>query len=266
MGKIMLSLLSSIAEFERDIIAERITDNLYELAKDGRWLGGTTPLGYHSKKEKFIVSGKKTTVNHLESNYDEQNIVKKIFEYFISNQKFGTTAKLLNNEGLRTRNNKNFTAIAVKNILTNPVYAIADKDTQNYFKSFDITIWAEDKDFDGKRGIMAYNKTEQIKEIDQNSRALDPKYTQRTLKRDIKEWIVSVGKHQGLISGQDWIRVQSIISDIENISSRPKESSKALLSGLLRCVNCGSRMYVVQKVRDTILMVHCISLCCDVIP
>ena len=33
-----MSLLASIAEFERDIIAERITDNLYELAKEGRWL------------------------------------------------------------------------------------------------------------------------------------------------------------------------------------------------------------------------------------
>jgi len=45
-GKIMISLLSAIAEFERDIIAERITDNMYELAKEGRWLGGVPPLGY----------------------------------------------------------------------------------------------------------------------------------------------------------------------------------------------------------------------------
>jgi len=52
-SKLMLVILGAIAEFERDIIAERITDNLYELAKDGRWLGGNPPLGYYSKKEKF---------------------------------------------------------------------------------------------------------------------------------------------------------------------------------------------------------------------
>lgn len=243
-GKVLLGMLSIIAEFERDIIAERITDNLYELAKEGRWLGGTTPLGYYSKKERVSNKGRKTTINHLEPVLDEQIIVKKIFNYFLTNQAFGTTATMLNKEGYKTRKNKDFTAIAIKNILTNPVYAIADLDTQAYFKSFDITIWAEDKDFDGKRGIMAYNKTEQIKEIDDKSRVLNPKYTQKTLKRDIKEWVVSVGMHQGLIKGVDWIRVQSIISDIEKISSRPKETSKALLSGLLRCVNCGSKMFV----------------------
>ncbi len=243
-GKIMISLLSAIAEFERDIIAERITDNLYELAKEGRWLGGTTPLGYYSKKEKITVNGRKTTINHLEPVKDEQIIVKKIFEYFLVNNKFTTTANMINKEGYRTRKNKNFTAIAIKNILTNPVYAIADSATQDYFKSFDITIWADDKDFDGKRGIMAYNKTEQIKEIDYDSKALDPKYTQKTLRRDIKEWVVSVGEHRGFISGTDWIRVQSIISDIELKSARPKETTRALLSGLVRCVNCGSKMFV----------------------
>jgi len=36
-------------------------------------------------------------------------------------------------------------------------------------------------------GIMAYNKTEQFKDIDADSTALDPQYTQRSLRRDIKE-------------------------------------------------------------------------------
>lgn len=244
-GKIMISLLSAIAEFERDIIAERITDNLYELAKEGRWLGGECPLGYRSQQEKITVNGHKSKVNHLEPVEEEQRAVKRLFELFLQTSSLTGTATALNNEGFKTKKAKEFTNTAVKNILQNPVYSIADTDIQSYFTSFDITLWADTKDFDGVRGMMAYNKTEQIKEMDSESRALDPKYVQRTLRRDIKDWIVAVGKHKGLISGADWIHIQNSLSEIsQNHSARPKEISRALLSGLVRCSECGSRMFV----------------------
>jgi site-specific DNA recombinase len=244
-GKIMISLLSAIAEFERDIIAERITDNLYELAKEGRWLGGECPLGYRSQQEKITINGHKNKINHLEPIPEEQIIVKKLFDSFLKTSSLTGTAAALNTEGFKTKKNKEFTNIAVKNILQNPVYAIADSGMQSYFTSFDITLWADDKDFDGVRGIMAYNKTEQTKEMDSESRALDPRYVQRTLRRDVKDWIVSVGKHKGIIKGSDWIHIQNILSEIsQNQSARPKEVSKALLSGLVRCSECGSRMFV----------------------
>ncbi len=244
-GKIMISLLSAIAEFERDIIAERITDNMYELAKEGRWLGGETPIGYFSKKERLTINGKKTTINHLEPIEEEQRTVKRVFSLFLQLNSLTGTAAALNKEGFRTKNNRNFTLIAVKNILQNPVYAVADREMLNYFKSNDVPVWSEEKEFDGERGIMAYNKTEQTKEIDKDSKALDPKYSQRSLRRNMKEWIVAVGIHRGIISGGEWIRVQNIIGDISKIrSARPKEVSKALLSGLIRCSQCGSRMFV----------------------
>ena len=244
-GKIMISLLSAIAEFERDIIAERITDNLYELAKEGRWLGGECPLGYRSRQDKIIVNGHKGKVNHLEPVLEEQRAVKRLFELFLQTNSLTGTATILNKEGFKTKKAKEFTNTAVKNILKNPVYAIADADMQSYFTSFDVTLWADAKDFDGVRGIMAYNKTEQIKEMAWESRALDPKYIQRTLRRDIKDWIVAVGKHQGMISGADWLLVQNALSEIsQNHSARPKEISKALLSGLVRCSECGGRMFV----------------------
>lgn len=45
-SKIFIQLFAVIAEFERDTLTERITDNMMELAKDGRWLGGNTPMGF----------------------------------------------------------------------------------------------------------------------------------------------------------------------------------------------------------------------------
>lgn len=244
-GKIMVAILGAIAEFERDIIAERIRENMYELAKEGRWLGGICPLGYKSKKVKLDVEGRKKTINHLEPIKEEQRTVKRIFELFMEMSSLSGVAKKLNEEGYKTGTGIGFTNVAVKGILENPVYAIADEDIKAYFTTFEVPIWAEEESFDGKRGIIAYNKTEQTKTLDDDSRILEPKYNQQTTRRDITEWIVSVGKHKGLISGAEWIRVQSIVEDISyNQSARPKESSKALLSGLLKCHLCGSPMYV----------------------
>ena len=207
-GKIMISMLSAIAEFERDIIAERITDNMFELAKEGRWLGGKCPLGFYSKKEKVSTGGKTTTMNHLEPVPEEQHAVKRLYELFLQTSSLTGTAAKLNEEGFQTANNQNFKLVAVKNILQNPVYAIADADMKSYFTSYDVPIWADDSAFNTKNGIMAYDKTEQFKEINTDSTALDPKYTQRSLRRDIKDWIISVGKHKGIISGADWIKAQ----------------------------------------------------------
>jgi len=249
-GKIMIALLSAIAEFERDIIAERVTDNLYELAKEGRWLGGKCPLGYSSKKETIVENGRKSSSNFLEPVEDEQIAVKRLFELFIQTNTYSATFETLNKEGFRTREGKEFTRVAIKDIMTNPVYAIADADMRSYFTLCDVPIWADDNDFDGVRGIMAYNKTEQVKELDEDSRALDPRYVQRVLRRDIKEWVVSVGKHKGILKGADWIRIQNLMMTIyQDNAARPKEVSRALLSGLIRCITCGGKMYVRAETR-----------------
>ena len=49
MGRAMMYIASVFSQLERETIAERIRDNMHELAKTGRWLGGTTPTGYCSK-------------------------------------------------------------------------------------------------------------------------------------------------------------------------------------------------------------------------
>ena len=78
-GKIMISLLASIAEFERDIITERITDNLYELAKEGRWLGGNPPTGFGSRSEYTFHQGKKHISHHLAILPQEICTIQQIF-------------------------------------------------------------------------------------------------------------------------------------------------------------------------------------------
>jgi len=50
MGRAIMYIASVFSQLERKTIAERIRDNMHELAKTGRWLGRTTPTGYASER------------------------------------------------------------------------------------------------------------------------------------------------------------------------------------------------------------------------
>lgn len=242
-GKIVMSLLASIAEFERDIIAERIADNMYELAKDGRWLGGTTPLGFYSKKEHLSIGGRKATVNHLEPVEDEQEVVRGIYRVFLEQRSLGKVVEWASGKRLLTRQGKAHTRLSVKNILQNPVYADADADTYRYFAAFDVPIYAAQSEFNGAHGLMIYNKTEQVKEQREDSTAIRPEYVCRQSRREISKWIISTGEHRGIVSGREWVSVQAVLDENRDRFNRPKESTQSLLSGLICCPLCGEKMY-----------------------
>jgi site-specific DNA recombinase len=46
MGRLTLNILLSFAQFEREVIGERIRDKIAGVAQKGMWMGGTVPLGY----------------------------------------------------------------------------------------------------------------------------------------------------------------------------------------------------------------------------
>lgn len=230
MGKAMLTITSAFAQLERDTIAERIRDNMMELAKTGRWLGGTTPTGFRSEKMTIKSSdGKDRNLFKLSPIHDEQEVIKMIFGKY---KELGSQTKVetyLIKHDIKTKNKIDFSRFAIKNILQNPVYAIADEELYHYYDSMGVEIYAPKEAFDGKYGLMVYNKTEQ-------------KGKKRQKVNDIKDWIISVGKHKGIISGKDFIEIQNLITKNGDKSYRKPVKNNALLSGLLRCSKCGSFM------------------------
>lgn len=231
MGNAMMMIASVFAQLERDTIAERIRDNMLELAKTGRWLGGNTPTGFKSKEvQNMTIDGKKKKLFQLTSILEEMNIVKTIYDKYLEvKSQTGLETYMLKND-IKTKNSKDFARWSLVNILTNPVYAVADKDTLEYFKQFDIEIFAEEKDFDGSHGLMVYNKTEKKGK------------TNQVVRKDISEWIVAIGKHKGVISGKDWVEVQQLLDKNADKRYRKPAQNNALLSGLLKCAHCGSFM------------------------
>lgn len=228
MGKAMLYIASVFAQLERETIAQRVGDNMRLLARSGRWLGGTPPQGYSALR----YDDKKDCI-YLSAVPHEIDMIRQIFTQFLSLQSLSGLEKWLSNKKIKSRGNKNFSLLSLRDILQNPVYAIADQDSYSYFleKNADLTynLTKNPSNF----GLMVYNKRD---------------YSQKnTPRRDVSHWIVALGKHPGVVSGADWISVQQILEGNKTPSLSPSHNDYALLSGLLRCPHCGSRMFAKNR-------------------
>lgn len=239
MGRAMYNICSVFAQLERETIAERIRDNMHELAKSGRWLGGTPPTGYKSTKiiERVNDNGKDITAHKLEIIPEESEIVKLVFSKFIEYNSLSKTETYFLQNGIKTKNGKAFTRFTFKTILQNPVYMIADAAAWNYFQTLGVEVYADRENFDGLHGMLGYNKT-----LQRTGKA--------NVTRDVEDWIITVGKHEGIISGEQWVKAQKLLEQNTSKSYRKPRSNTALLSGLLICGNCGSFMRPKMYNRD----------------
>lgn len=64
MGRLMLNILLSFAQFEREVTGERIRDKITASKKKGLWMGGIPPLGYDVKDRCLIINSKEAKIIH----------------------------------------------------------------------------------------------------------------------------------------------------------------------------------------------------------
>jgi DNA invertase Pin-like site-specific DNA recombinase len=109
MGRLTLNVLLSFAQFEREVIGERIRDKFAASRRKGMWMGGWAPLGYDIRDRKLVV------------NEAEAATVRSLFQRFL---RVGSATKLvvaLRSEGMTTKGGKLVDKGYVYRILNNRV-------------------------------------------------------------------------------------------------------------------------------------------------
>jgi len=108
-GRLFFRIISSMAEWEREEIVDRINASVETRAKMGKVMGGI-PYGYQRK-------GK----DDIELHPEESIVRKKMYELYLQHNRYGTVARILNEEGYRTKRGKKFSDMAIKRLLKDPI-------------------------------------------------------------------------------------------------------------------------------------------------
>jgi len=110
MGRLTLNILLSFAQFEREVIGERIRDKFAASRKKGMWMGGWAPLGYDIRDRKLVI------------NETEAAIVRRIFETFAKGGSVTAIVAELTSEGFHDRYGHRVDKGRLYKLLNNRVY------------------------------------------------------------------------------------------------------------------------------------------------
>ena len=120
MGRLMLNVLLSFAQFEREVTGERIRDKITASKRKGMWMGGVPPIGYEVRARKLLVVE------------EDAKLVRHIYRRYVEVRSITLLAHELVRDGHRTRvyasdtsrgfGGKNFSGGHLHRILRNRMY------------------------------------------------------------------------------------------------------------------------------------------------
>jgi site-specific DNA recombinase len=90
MGRLTLNVLLSFAQFEREVIGERVRDKIAASKRKGLWVGGPVALGYRSRDKKLVIEP------------GEAETVRLIFRLYLALGSIGALAEELDRRAIRT--------------------------------------------------------------------------------------------------------------------------------------------------------------------
>ena len=202
-GKLMISVLSAVAEIERENIRVQTMEGRMQKAREGKWNGGFAPYGYS------LIDGK------LEVNEEEAVAIRMIFDQYV-NTDLGANgiAKYLENHGIHKiarQNGKNplFDAALIRRIIQNPVYS----------------------------GKISYGRRRTEKVHGTRNEYRQVKKDDYLLVDGLHEALVSEEVWE-----QAQVKVAAQAKKYEKVN-RDKREKLHLLSGILKCPVCGAGMY-----------------------
>lgn len=209
-GRTVMYILAAFAQLERENTSERVTDSMLEMARCGYWTGGRLPAGMTSVRR--TVAGKEHSFLMVDS--ETIPLVRQLYSLFLSGISITGLERYCRDHGIRTLRGKYMSATQLHFMLTNPVYCQNSPAALEYFQEIGCELPEHaEKLFDGSRGLIGYGRKKD---------AASP-YT------------ISLGIHDWVISGEDWVRTQRRMGI--NKYLRASKYEFGILKGVLRCRN-----------------------------
>ncbi len=202
-GKLMISVLSAVAEIERENIRVQTMEGRIQKAREGKWNGGFAPYGYQ------LIDGK------LQINEEEAEAIRVIFDQYVHTD-IGANgvAKYLEDHGIQKiqrQNGKNplFDAHLVRLILKNPVYCgkIA---------------------YGRRKTEKVYGTRNEYHLVEQDNYILTDGQHEAIIAEDV--WQAAQ------------VKLLAQAKKYEHVN-RGKDTKTHLLSGIVKCPVCGAGMY-----------------------
>ena len=94
-GRMMLNILITFAQYEREVITERVRDKMAATRKKGKFAGNSVPMCYDVENKRLIV------------NSGEADVIRGIFQRYIEIQSPKLIAMELNDRNIKTKQGKN---------------------------------------------------------------------------------------------------------------------------------------------------------------
>lgn len=232
MGRAMIYIASVFAQLERETIAERVKDNMLELAKSGKWSGGTPPLGYKSESVQYIDDeGKDRSLVKLVVNEEEVDLVKHIFDTYLQEGSLYKTECAFALQKLESKKGIRFQMATLKIILENPIYAISTPEVKHWLEDNSWNVYGEP---DGVNSYLSYNKT----------RTVQRKGKTTKIRGNIEDRIASISSFPGIIDPNKWLQVQNQLKGNQKLFPKKGKTHDARLVGKIFCAKCGKYMSI----------------------
>lgn len=119
-GRLMLNVLLSFAQFEREISGERIRDKIAASKKKGMWMDGSLPLGYDTVNKKLVINEEEAEI--VRFIYEKYAVLKSEMKVAHLANKYGFRMKLRKTKDGREIGGQAFSLGSVNGILRNPIY------------------------------------------------------------------------------------------------------------------------------------------------
>ena len=185
MGRAMLNICIVFAQLERETIQKRVTDAYYSRCQKGFHMSGKAPYGY--KLEHTVLEGINTKMMVEDS--EAANRVRLMFEMYAQPQtSFGDITRYFSENGIDF-DGKELQRATLSNLLRNPVYAQADLELYEFFKTQGAAIVNDAADFSGLNGCYLY----------QGRDVPERKFS------SLKDHILVLAPHEGLIPSDVWL-------------------------------------------------------------